>query len=755
MRPGLGQGRRREGSSEPRAPSGLGLELNYDSLEWRTFPSEPDAPAEFPPPPPFFGQERAKAALELALKGGFHAYLVGPSSLGKHEALLRYLQSQRVETPPDLLYVPLSERRAAVLTLPSGRETQLAEAAEGLLGEVGRLDALFRQGTFLLEKSRLEAEFKAQQEAALEQLAAEAQAAGFALSPGADRLGFSGDGDVPAELAARLEEVTLSNLAAAAGQEQAQRKLRRDWATHYLNTRVEPLFARFPQARPYLEALRARLVRYAESGEALDPVRWRPNLLTSSSDGSPPPVVYEPYATAPRLFGRLDYTVESGVWTTHVGLIRPGAVHRAQGGFLILDAASLKREGTWEAFKRALRNGQVEPVTDAQAPASLEVEPFPVQMQVLLVGTHEAFDALNEDPAFAELFRIRLEFSPTLAATPENLGALGGWLGEQGFAMTHGGLARLFDEARRSVEQTDRMDARLIEIRALAEEAAVLGDGTLSTGAVEAAVAARDHREFYSEEEFLRAVQDGLWQLEVSGTKVGEINSLIVLEIYPYWGRPARLTARAAPGRDHLISIDREAGLGGQIFHKAVLTLGGYLRSRYSRLGPLPATVSLAFEQSYVPIDGDSAGLAELVTALSAIGNLPLRQDLALTGAVDQTGKVLSVGGLAPKIEGFFRVCKALGLTGTQGVILPRANLSNLTLDGEVLAAVKSGQFHLYAVEHAEQALELLAGARMEGFRGLNERIEAGLEELEQLENGDEEGGDGERGGWGAGEKKR
>jgi predicted ATP-dependent protease len=714
------------------------MKLSYETLEWRTFTDRSSDFAAFPPAPPFFGQERAKAALELAIRGGFHAYLVGPSSLGKHEALLAYLSTQTVETPPDLLYVPLSERKVAVLTLPSGQETHLADAVENLLLEVTRLDELFRQGSFLREKTQLEARFKQYRDQQLASLQQEAQAAGFALSYNGDRLEVAGPGSVPAELTARLEEVTLGSLAAAAELEVALRRLRRDWALHYLNNRFEPLFQRFPQARAYLEALRTRLARYAETGEPLDPAQWRPNLLTSSSSGTPPPIVYEPYATAPRLFGRLDYAVDRGVWNTNVSLIRPGAVHRAQGGYLILDAMSLKREGTWEAFKRALRNGQVEPVTEPQAPASLEVEPFPIQMQVMLVGTHEAFEALEEDPAFSELFRIRAEFSPTLPASPENRMALGGWLQAQGFQLTQGGLTRLYDEARRSAEQRDRMDARLVEIRALAEEAAVLGEGLISAEAVEKALAARDHRSFLSEEEFLRAVREGVVSLRTSGKAVGEVNSLVVVEAAPYWGRPARLTARAAPGRDHLVSIDREAGLGGQIFHKAVLTLAGYLRSRYIESGPLPATISLAFEQSYVSIEGDSAGLAELVAVLSAIGNFPLRQDLAVTGAVDQTGKVLAVGAINAKVEGFYRVCKVLGLSTTQGVILPKANISNLTLRAEVLEAIRTEQFHIYAVETVEEALELLTGARMEGFRGLQDKIRAGLETFAKLEEGHE-----------------
>ncbi|MBF6596205.1 MAG: AAA family ATPase [Thermaceae bacterium] len=715
------------------------MRLSYAALEWRTFPENPNQVVDLPPPPPFFGQERAKAALELALKGGFHAYLVGPPSLGKHEALLEYLARQSVETPPDLLYVPLSERKAAVLTLPSGNETLLAEAIEGLLSETSRLDALFRQGAYLREKSGLERAFKHEGEKLLEALHTEAQAAGFALSENGERMELAGPGAVPAELSARLEEVMLANLAAAANYEQALRKLRRDWASNYLNTRLEPLLRQFPQGRAYLEALKGRLVRYAENGEAIDPAQWRPNLLTSSGSGSPPPIVYEPYATAPRLFGQLNATPQGGVWSTNVSLIRPGAVHKAQGGFLVLDAASLKREGTWEALKRALRNEQVEPVTDAQIPVGLEVEPFPVQMQVLLIGSHEAFDELDDDPAFAELFRIRIEFSPTLPATLEHQAALGGWLIEQGFALTQGGLARLYDESRRMAETRDRMDARLIEVRTLAEEAAVLGTGTLTTQTVEAALQARDTRAFYSEEEFIRAVQEGVWSFQVKGQKVGEINSLVVLETLPAWGRPARLTARAAPGRDHLISIDREAGLGGQIFHKAVLTLGGYLRSHYGAAGPFPATVSLAFEQNYVPLEGDSAGLAELLAVLSAIGNIPLRQDFAVTGAVDQTGKVLAIGGTAAKIEGFFRVCKALGLTGKQGVILPRANIPNLTLHDEVLEAIKAGTFHLYAVENADQALHLLTGLRPEGFRGLHDRVRSALEAFTRLEEGQDD----------------
>ena len=216
---------------------------------------------------------------------------------------------------------------------------------------------------------------------------------------------------------------------------------------------------------------------------------------------------------------------------------------------------------------------------------------------------------------------------------------------------------------------------------------------------------------------------------------MGEVNGLVVLEGPLPTGRPVRITAQAGPGREGILSIDREVGLGGQVFHKAVLTLAGYLRGTYAQLGALSATVSLVFEQSYGSLEGDSAGLAELLAVLSAISGLPLRQDLAVTGAVDQTGRVLAVGRVAEKVEGFFRVCQTLGLTGTQGVVLPKANLPHLTLRREVVEAVEEGVFHLFAVEEVDEAVELLFGRRA---YWVHEKVREALEHFQKLENGEE-----------------
>ena len=256
---------------------------------------------------------------------------------------------------------------------------------------------------------------------------------------------------------------------------------------------------------------------------------------------------------------------------------------------------------------------------------------------------------------------------------------------------------------------------------------------------MEKALRAREERFALEEETYRREVEEGVLTLSTRGLAVGEINGLVVLEGPIPQGRTVRITARAAPGREGVLSIDREVGLGGQLFHKAVLTLAGYLRGTYSEVGALSATVSLVFEQNYGGLEGDSAGLAELLAVLSAISGLPLRQDLAVTGAIDQTGRVLAVGRVAEKVEGFYQLCQLQGLTNTQGVVLPEANLRHLTLRREVVEAVERGQFHLYAVKNVDQAIELLFGMRPQGFMGFHARVKEALAHFQALENGGED----------------
>ncbi|RTH05886.1 ATP-dependent protease [Thermus scotoductus] len=357
-----------------------------------------------------------------------------------------------------------------------------------------------------------------------------------------------------------------------------------------------------------------------------------------------------------------------------------------------------------------------------------------LKAQVFLVGPPEVIAFLEEDEEFLELFPFRVEFSPEIPYTKENVAYLGGFLQAEGVALTPEGLSALADEARRWTGHKERLDARLYRLLDLAREASALKH-PLDREAVEKALLAREERFGLEEELYLKDLEEGVVALEVQGMQVGEINGLVVVEGPLPRGRPVRITAQAGPGREGILSIDREVGLGGQVFHKAVLTLAGYLRGTYASLGALSATVSLVFEQSYGGIEGDSAGLAELLAVLSAISGLPLRQDLAVTGAIDQTGRVLAVGRVAEKVEGFFRVCQTLGLTGSQGVALPKANLPHLTLRKEVVEAVAKGRFHLYAVEEVDQAIELLFGRKA---YWVHDKVREVLGEFRKMENGEE-----------------
>jgi ATP-dependent Lon protease len=403
---------------------------------------------------------------------------------------------------------------------------------------------------------------------------------------------------------------------------------------------------------------------------------------------------------------------------------------------LVLEAHRVWELGSYPLLKRALATGEVEPLTPRPEVKGPRIKPAPLKAQVFLVGPPEVIAFLEEDEEFLELFPFRVEFSPEIPYTEENLAYLGGFLEAEGVPLTPEGLAALADEARRLAGHRERLDARIYRLLDLAWEAQSLRvpvDGK----AVREAVRSREERFSLEEELYLQEIREGVVALEVAGERVGEVKGLVVVEGPLPTGRPVRITAQAGPGREGVLSIDREVGLGGQVFHKAVLTLAGYLRGTYAQVGALSATVSLVFEQSYGSLEGDSAGLAELLAVLSAISGLPLRQDLAVTGAIDQTGRVLAVGRVAEKVEGFFRVCETLGLTGTQGVVLPKANLPHLTLREEVVRAVEEGAFHLYAVEEVDEAVELLFGRRA---YWVHEKVREALEHFQKLENGEDKG---------------
>ncbi len=726
--------------------------LSIQELDYATPVRTPQQTNQgLPAPRAFFAQGTAKEALEQALRTGGHAYLTGPSGVGKRKALLAYLHSLASlrPTPMEQLYLPIAGRQASALKLGSTDAREFMQAIRDLLHQGQSSSRILGTTRYKDQRRKIELQRRQAQQTVLSKLREEAQAQGLSLVQDQNGLRLEGTGEAPSlQLEQQLDEDAIAYLELAEIAEEALAELRERSARQALRRQLSKLSKLFPDAVGYLEYLVDKLVEAAARGTALeDPEAILPNLIVEREPQSGAPVVYEPVSSYTQLFGCLEHQVEDGFLRTHVGLIRAGAVHRADGGFLVLDAAEvLKYPRSWEALKRTLKSGQAvmedpKHEEDSRRQVEPKIQAMPVSMQVFLIGPVHVFDQISLlDEEFAEIFRFRVEFDPLIPAGEETLLMLAGLLArpEEGLPpFTLAAVGRLLDEGKRWVERADRTDARVAELVALAHEATIQGREVVELQHVEAAIMARVQRDGLLERFFLEELHAGSWWIETSGRRVGQVNALVLVEdTHAAFGRPVRITARVSSGREGVISIERETNLAGAAFSKAVLTLSGYLRGQYADCAPFAANISLVFEQQYEEIDGDSAGLAELLAALSALGGLALRQDLALTGAVDQHGRVLPVGGITTKVEGFYRAARTQGESKEPGVIIPVANVRNLILRPEVRQAVADGTFRIYTVEQVDEAFELMTGLKVDGYRGAHARVCEALKHLAHLEEG-------------------
>jgi predicted ATP-dependent protease len=457
--------------------------------------------------------------------------------------------------------------------------------------------------------------------------------------------------------------------------------------------------------------------------------RYAVNLLVDHGDEAHPAIVLEGNPTYENLFGRIEYRQAQGSIETDFTMIRGGALHRANGGVLVVRAEGLAANPTsWAFLKAALRDwairieephrAQMPPIAGAPQP-----RPVPLDMKVVIVGAPRWYGLFfDTDPDFGTYFKIRADIDYDMPATPENLNLYAGLIVQMAKArqmagIEEAGIARLLGIAARWAERRDRLTARIERIEDLVDEAAiharVAGTAMIGEEAVIATGAARRRRETRVEDRLLDAIVQGTVMIDTTGDAVGQVNGLTVYEMPDRsFGNPVRLTARASVGRAGIVNIERDVALGGPIQQKGAMVLQGFLAGRFAQLRPLSFTCSITFEQVYGGVEGDSASMAELIAVLSDLAQLPVRQDLAITGSVNQAGMAQAIGGAHWKIEGFYRVCAAKpgGLTGTQGVIVPAANRINLVLHDEVSAAVADGRFHIWSIVTVEDAAELLLG---------------------------------------------
>ncbi len=458
--------------------------------------------------------------------------------------------------------------------------------------------------------------------------------------------------------------------------------------------------------------------------------RWfeyQVNLMVDNGATRGAPVVSEDAPTYRNLFGTIERWLDPlGRSATNFTRIIGGSFLKAHGGYLLFDIDdAIVEPGVWKTLKRSLKTGMLTPETFEPLPffavSGLKPEPIEARTKVVVLGSPYLYNMLYfYDSEFSELFKIKAEMRPAIDAGADAARHYAAHIGslarrESLPPFSAGALARIVEFGMRQAGDRTRLAAMLEPIDDLAREAAYFARGAhanqVAPEHVERALSERVLRLGQIEEEIRRLIARGVLVVHISGKEVGQINGLAVLDVGGYaFGRPSRVTATVALGQAGVINIEREAHLSGSTHDKGIMILSGFLRGRFGQSHPLAMTASICFEQSYSGIDGDSASSTELYALLSALTGVPIRQDIAVTGSVDQYGKVQAIGGVNEKVEGYFRLCKAIGLTGTQGVMVPRTNVDNLMLEPETVAAVKNGQFHLYAIDTIDRGIELLTG---------------------------------------------
>ena len=720
------------------------------------------------------GQPRAIGALEFGLSvatTGFNVFVSGAPGTGRLTTVLDYLGElapQKV-APPDWVYVHefANADRPNAIRLPAGRGDEFARAMDEFVDAARReIPRAFESEEYDRRQREIVAEVAGRREREEQQLtrfAADRRIAlrmtplGVASMPLVDgkpitREQFEG---LPDDERAAITQATAEVEGRAAGFVRALHRLEQEatervrelerevalFATDPLFHDLAERFADVEEVLAHLDDVKrdvlASVADFRADEDAPSPLglgarprdfaRYRVNVLVSEGDGGGAPVVVERNPTYYNLVGRIEYRASFGTMVTDFREIKPGALHRANGGFLVLDASDVLRHPfSWDALKRALRGreARIENLGEefsAVPIATLRPEPIPLDLKVVLLGPPFLYQALYRlDEDFRELFKVRADFSPELDWTPEhhrNYAAfVSRWVRENGLRhLSLAAVARVIEHGARLREHQRKLSARLLEISDVVSEASFCaarrGSDLVEAVDVEVAVREREYRSSLLEERIRELVADGTIVIETAGERIGQLNGLAILDAGDHsFGRPSRVSARVSLGRSGIASIEREIELSGPIHSKGFMILSGYIAATYAQDWPLAASATLTFEQGYDEIEGDSASSTELYALLSALSDVPLSQGIAVTGSVDQQGNVQAVGGVTRKIEGFFATCKLQGLTGSQGVIVPAANVQNLMLDPEVVEAVCEGTFHVWAVRTVDEGIALLTG---------------------------------------------
>ena len=721
----------------------------------------------------FLGQDRAIDSIQFGMRvdqRGYNIFALAPSGTGKLTTILQLVkhESQQRPAPPDWCYINNFKEPAKpqAIKFSSGKGKEFQEDMEELIDELSvAIPAAFDGDEYRSKTEEIEEEYRKREAKEIEKLREEAinshiilaeTPTGYAFTPvddenntlGPDKFNKLDKAEQQkykqsiVDLQQNLQKLLKKFPLWRKENKRKLQKLNREVAALAVNHSIEELKNKYAQqleVLSYLEDVNSDILQHVrdfiphreqtlpfmESPQEANPFkRYQVNLIISNGEGSSAPVVQEDHPNYGNLLGHFDHQAFMGTLITDFTMIKPGALHRANGGYLIFDARKLLMQPyAWECLKRVLQAGEIrieslERSLSLTSISSLEPEPIPLNLKLIIYGDRLIYYLLSQyDPEFQDLFKVaadfddsvkrdnnELEYARVLATIASR---------DQLSPLSPQAVARVIEQGARLTGDAEKLSTHLRSIKDLLTEsdywAKYHGHDIIASSDVEQAIEQKVHRLDRIREKMYENIHRGTVLIDTENKVVGQINALSVLQLGEFmFGQPSRITATTRFGNGKVVDIEKETKLGGAIHSKGVLILSSFISSRYARNTPFSMAASLVFEQSYGHIEGDSASLAELCVILSSLAEIPLRQELAITGSVNQLGQVQPIGGVNEKIEGFFDICKEKGLTGTQGVIIPASNVKYLMLRWDVVHAAKAKQFNIYTVETVDEALQCL-----------------------------------------------
>lgn len=718
------------------------------------------------------GQDRALSSINFALDikvDGYNLYVSGVPGSGRTSSIRKIVEekAKNEETPDDIIYVYNFKNpdRPNLIKFPAGRGNFFAKDIDELISTIIKtIPKAFEAEDYEKRRNEVVKRFQIEKEKLIEQVDAMAKEKGFLI-----QFAPTGVLTIPIQNGQPLKPEDFAKLSPEVQKKiqeegeklleeinevvsklkkidkrtfEALKDLDNEVAVFSIGHLLKDLISKYedvPEVSEYLESLKDDIIenlsffREPKQPEEINEFlkRYKINVFVDNSKTKGAPVVYEINPTYYNLFGGIDYETKMGFMVTNFNLIKPGSIHRANGGYLIINAFDLLiNQFSWDTLKRTLKNKESiieNPLEQLKVVPTVSIKPesIPIDLRVILIGTPYIYYLLYyNDDDFKKLFKVKADFDTEMDRNEENIqkyiNFISSFVKKSNLKnLTVDAVSEVIDYGSRVVENQNKVTTRFQVIGDLITEANYWADKENSNYIEEKhitkAIEEKEYRSNLIEKKILDLIKDGTILIDVDGEKVGQINGLAIISLGDFeFGRPTKITANISMGAKGVVNIEREVKLSGRIHDKGVMILSGFLGERYAKDKPLSLSATLTFEQSYEEVEGDSASSAELYALISSIANIPIKQYYAVTGSVNQKGEIQPIGGVNRKIEGFFETCKINGLNGKQGVIIPFQNKKDLMLKKEVVDAVKDGKFHIYAIKTINEGLEILTGLPIE-----------------------------------------